>query len=527
MLLRNIKIEEKLKTGAGSHCQKADSTTENSNSYVETFRAASIVGGAEGLSYLIGLVRTKVVAVLLGPTGVGLLGLYLSYINMLQVIGGLGIASSGVRAVAEDTASADSQKIAETAKTLRRVCWFTGMLGLLLSAAFALPASILSGESESSAIDFALLGVAVFITLISAGQSALLQGARRLADLARVKLWSALLTTIFAIIVYSVIRDKGIVLVLIATPLIHLVLSWHFVRRVPVLGCAQTWFETMERARRLLGLGLSFLWSGLLGAGVTMFIGFFIVHHLGVEANGIFGAASMLSTLFGGFILSAMGSDFYPKLTAVQYDHEKMKRLVNEQTEVGILLALPGLMATLAFAPLVINVFYSSKFLPAAELMPWLILGVFGQVVTWPMGYILMAKDAKLPFLLSETLIHSIRLAVSLTLMIFVGLEGLSAAMLIVYTFHAVIMLSISHRLIGFAWNRQVLKLLFVSSGIVIIGFWAEKFLPAAYAVASGFALTVLTAFFCTRGIALRLGFNHKLVRLIASIPGGRLLVSV
>jgi len=496
-------------------------------SYGESFRAASIVGGAEGLSYVIGLVRTKVVALLLGPSGVGLIGLYLSYTSLMQTISGLGVASSGVREVAESTASADPIKVGATVKALRRICWVTGFFGLVLASVLAWPASVWIKGSGGSALDFALLGAAIFLTAISGGQTALLQGTRRIGDLARVKIASVVATTVFAILVYTFLREKGIVLVLVATAFLQLFFAWYFARRLPVVAVSQTWKESARRSRQLIALGVSFMWSGVLGAGVTALLGFFIVRSLGVEANGMYSAAWMLSGLFAGFILGAMGTDFYPRLTAVHSDHSKMKRLVNEQTEIGILLALPGLLGTLSFAPWVIQLFYSSKFLPAADLLPWLVLGVFGQVITWPMGYILMAKGAKGMLIATETLINAVRLAVSVAFLQAAGLEGLAAAMSVTYLIHGLIMYPVVFRMIHFTWDARVVGLLLTSLAIVVAGFTAQRYLATEYAVVTGAALTLLSAVFCLRGLTARLGADHRVVRLITSVPGLRSIVAL
>ena len=79
-----------------------------------------------------------------------------------------------------------------------------------------------------------------------------------------------------------------------------------------------------------------------------------VLHRVGIEATGLYQSAWMLGGLYVGFILQAMGADFYPRLTAVARDNAECNRLVNEQARVGMLLAGPGIVATLAFAPVVI-----------------------------------------------------------------------------------------------------------------------------------------------------------------------------
>ena len=59
-----------------------------------------------------------------------------------------------------------------------------------------------------------------------------------------------------------------------------------------------------------------------------------------------------------------MGADFYPRLTAIANRNEDCNRLVNEQAEIGLLMAGPGILATLTLAPIVITVFYRGDFAP-------------------------------------------------------------------------------------------------------------------------------------------------------------------
>jgi PST family polysaccharide transporter len=495
------------------------------STYREALRATSIIGGAEGVTYLIGLIRTKAVALLLGPSGVGLIALYTNYMSYLQTVAGLGIASSGVRQVAEAVGSGDAARIALTVGTLRRACWFTGLLALMLAVAFARPASQWSMGSTETAAAFALLGAAGFLQILSAGQAAVLQGFRRIGDLARMKVYAATATTAIAVGAYYALGKNGILPVLICAAGIQLLVSWIFSRRIHLEKVHLSWSETWWRARELVALGFGFMYAALISVSVTTVLGFLVVRQLGLEANGMYGAAWMLSGLFAGFILGAMGTDFFPRLTAAQADHRRMQQLVNEQTEVGIFLALPGLMGTLAFAPWVIKGFYSSKFLPAADLLPWFVLGVFGQVITWPLGFILMAKGAKGLYALTETLANGARLALSYLLLQAWELKGLAVAVPLGYCFYGAMMLPVVYHITGHLWSRQVAQLLVVSFITVACGFVANRLLPPAAGLVVGVSLTVVACIFCLRGLASRVGMDHKLVRLIASIPGGRLLL--
>ena len=57
--------------------------TEKNDSYSHILKYTGIFGGVQGLSILIGLVRNKFAAMLLGTAGMGLVALFNSTINMV------------------------------------------------------------------------------------------------------------------------------------------------------------------------------------------------------------------------------------------------------------------------------------------------------------------------------------------------------------------------------------------------------------------------------------------------------------
>ena len=107
---------------------------------------------------------------------------------------------------------------------------------------------------------------------------------------------------------------------------------------------------------------------------------------------GIYQAAIGLSSIYVGFILDAMGKDYYPSLTAIAQDNGKYTSLINHQMEIGLLIAMPGILATMTFAPLVISIFYSTKFMLAVKILRWQILGILLQTINWPMGFLIDGK---------------------------------------------------------------------------------------------------------------------------------------
>lgn len=502
----------------GGRNAPAESTT-----YGQILKSSSIIGGAQGINYVIGMVRTKLVAVLLGPSGVGLVGLYVSATGLVGTIAGLGLDSSGVREVAEAHGSGDPQRIARTAKTLRRVCWLTGLLGWILSAVFSYPLSVWTFGTPERAWAIALLGGTVFFSAVAGGRTALIQGTRRIGDLARLNVLGAVAGTVVAVGLYWWLGERGIVPVLLATAAINLGGAWWFARRIQTVRITQTWTETLANSKQLIHLGLAFMYGAVLAALVGLAIRALIVRQLGLDANGIYQAAWALSGLFAGFILNAMGMDFYPRLTAVAQDNAQVNRLVNEQIEIGILLALPGILGTLAFAPWLMHLLYTSKFLPGADLLPWLAIGVFAQVMTFPLGFIQRAKGRGGWIIASQTHLNLLHVLLCLALVPRFGVVAAAWAFALAAYWHGLAVWAIARRLSAFRWGQTCVLLAASASAIVGLALALQQFMTGWLRLATGMSITVGGLLFSLRGITARLGAEHRLVKMALKLPGGRL----
>src|SRR5438046_2261670 len=163
----------------------AEASAVENHSYLRILKSTALIGGSSVVNIAFGIVRTKAMALFLGPGGVGLMGLYGSIADLAQSLAAMGIQSSGVRQIAEAVGSGDAERIARTAAVLRRITLLLGLVGAVLLATLSRPLSLFTFGSHQRAAGVALLSVAVFLRLVSGGQIAFIQGMRRISDIAR------------------------------------------------------------------------------------------------------------------------------------------------------------------------------------------------------------------------------------------------------------------------------------------------------------------------------------------------------
>ena len=72
---------------------------EQTDNYTHILKYTGLFGGMQGISILVGIIRTKLVAMILGPNGVGLMSLFNSTIRLLGDASQLGLPVSGIRKI--------------------------------------------------------------------------------------------------------------------------------------------------------------------------------------------------------------------------------------------------------------------------------------------------------------------------------------------------------------------------------------------------------------------------------------------
>lgn len=447
----------------------ARKATQEIGNYRRILESTSLIGGASVINILIRMVRTKFVAVLLGPAGVGLIDTYGQIINLVSSVTNMGVGRSGVRQVAEAVGTKDDERIARTVITLRRTAWLTGTIGLVVMMVFCFPLSNFTFGNNNYAWLIAALGITVLTGAVAGGQGSILNGTRRIGDLAKISVIGAVNGTLISIPCFYLWGQVGIVPSLILSAFAALITSWWFARRISLKAIELPWRDSYSEARRLLSLGVGFMGAGLVGALSVYLIRVVMLRRFGLADIGIYQAAFNLSGILAGFVLEAMATDYYPRLAAVAGDNASVHKMVNEQSQISILLSLPGLAAMMVFAPLVIHIFYTASFEKAVPVLRWCILGVLGRVFSWPLGTVMAAKGKGKLYFVVESSAYALHLLGVIAFIHLWGLEGAGIAFMSLYVVYTALMLLVMRRLVGATWTRHTLDMTLIALTVMVL----------------------------------------------------------
>jgi O-antigen/teichoic acid export membrane protein len=488
-------------------------STKPAESYGQILKSTALIGASSLISVGFGIIRSKAMAMLLGPAGVGLIGIFNSLAELCQTTAGLGVQSSGVRQIASSESAGGGSEIVRTATVLRWLSLALGIAGaLLLTLASGPVAEITFGDPlQSGAV--ALLGIAVGLRIVSGGQLALIQGLRRVSDLAQLGVLSAFFSTAITIPLVYWLGEDGIVPSIVGMAAATLLTSWWFSRKVGIRTQRVPLWAFVEEAAPLLKLGFAFMASGLLTAGAAYLVRLIVLHNSGIEAAGLYQAAWILGGIYASFILQSMGVDFYPRLTAVADSDEDCCRLVNEQARISLLLAAPGVLGTLTFAPLVMIVFYSAAFQPASDLLRWICLGMMLRIIAWPMGFIILARGAQKIFFWTEVAATTVNVGLAYILVQVVGLDGAGMAFFGLYVWHGILIYVIVRKIAGFRWSAENARLGLSVLALTGLVFGSTELLPTVPAMVIGTLTTLGCGVYCLKTLLTILGPEHALIQ--------------
>jgi O-antigen/teichoic acid export membrane protein len=465
-------------------------SNKEENSYKSSLKATGITGLAQVIQILIKIVNTKVVGSLLGPSGVGVIGLFQSTTNLINTISGLGLGSSAVRDIALAVKQENDEKISHTILTLRSLVWITGLVGAGFCVLAGPWLSQVSFNSEMYATEFRILGVVVFLSQMAAGQMALLQGFRRLKDMALSSVLGGLAGLVFAVPLYWFFGAKGIVPALIFLAIVPVIVAWWLAKRIQISRHPISQEKFREAAIPMVKLGISTMLGGLAFFLSMWIIRILVQRQFGTEGVGHFQAGWGVTAIYIQMIFVAMARDYSPRLAGVSDNPKSMVKMVNEQIHLALLLGTPMLLMAIMAAPWIIAILYSSKFEPAIPQLQWLALGSFFKLISAPLALVMIALRKSTAYFLTESFSAAGFLLLSFLLMKPYGMDGVGIAYTLNYFVYAIVVMVEARIFIGFRYDKKSLQYLLIS----IVGLLLVFFSFALFQEKSLYIISLLVA---------------------------------
>ncbi len=430
---------------------------ETSEDYGHILKYTGVFGGVQGLNILIGLVRNKLIALLLGPSGMGLASLFNTSVAFLSQSTNLGVAFSAVRHISELYDQGDEVALAHEIKVVRGWSLLTALLGMLVCIVVGPFLSKTTFSWGNHSLHFMLLSPAVGMLAITGGETAILKGVRRLGALAGVQVLSVFAALLISVPVYYFWGESGIVPVIVLMAFATLMFTVRYSYRIFPLRLTGV-HGILGEGMGMVRLGVAFTLAGIVGSASEMVIRSYLNVQGDLDVLGLYNAGYMLTVTYAGMVFSAMEADYFPRLSGVQHDVAATNDTVNRQMEVSLLLISPMLAVLILLLPLLIPLLFSAQFLPVVGMAQVSALAMYLKVLTLPVAYITLARGRSLAYLFLETSYFGAFILLMVVCYELWGLYGTGVAVTLAHLFDFLLINGFAYKKYGYRCSVTVFR---------------------------------------------------------------------
>lgn len=448
---------------------------DNKTGYGNIFKTTFLFGFVQAFNILVKVGINKVVALILGAEGMGIIGLFNTTINTIKTGAGLGINQSAVRDISEANSTHDKARFSKTITVTNRVILFTSLLGIGITILLSPLLSKWQFGDTSFTLSFVALSLVVGIQIMSDGQHAILKGMRQLRQLAKASIYGSLVGLVTAVPFYFFFGRNGIVPSLFISAFSALFFSNMFVRRIEYDRVTLSLKTVLNESSTMVKMGIALMLVSFLGFAFDLIVSSYISSSGCLADVGYYHAGTTIVASYFGIVITAMSTDYYPRISAVYKDNSLLQDEMNKQSETGLVMIFPLVILFVFLSPLFIDILYNKDFYSTNDYTDYAMIGTVIIVVSNCMGMILLAKQASNIFIWSVLIQRIMMVAVYLLAYKHFGLLGLGLSYVAYGLNHLLFTVVILHKFYNIHLARRVLILLLSIIGITILTIITRK----------------------------------------------------
>lgn len=409
------------------------------------FKNTGLFGFSQVLRIVMRLITNKVAAVFIGTAGIGLIGLIENVLNLIKGITDLGIPSSSVREVAViSTEDEETENEKRLLQILYKWSWISGIIGVLITLLFSKQISISVFENDTFRIEIIFLSLYFLFSSVASIRLSVLRGKQKVTTIVLHQLVLVVISTCLAIPFYYYFGIRGIIPVFVATSFVDFLLSLFFTRNLKVSNAKLTVSEFSKELLPVFKLGMLLSVNIVFGQICFYIIRLFLKESDSIDVLGIYQVSNTFLVSYLGLIFASMANDYYPRLCNYEKNEVQFNKLINDQTELALLLVVPSILILYLVVPYIIPILYTAEFLSVLKILHIGLFSVVLRAIVWPIGYISLVKNDKLMYFKQNVIGDFINIILSVVLFHYLNLEGLGVALVIMfiisglYTFYGV-----------------------------------------------------------------------------------------
>jgi len=394
---------------------------------------------------LFGVITSKIIAVNLGPTGVGLLSILRQTRDTLLMLTSFNGGTAIVQGIASRREN-DRYTYSFVVSVIILISTIVVVFVLLLGAPFIAKYTLHRTDPKYIWLIRGISIPLIFSTGIMLFSS-ILNGYRAIGRLAIVHVTASAMSMIIAYPITLYVADGnpiGFIWMMSISTGIGCLAAYVFARYANMLPSTKEVMSilnkdiALENVQYFLSFATTTLVTGFASTLTVLAIRSMIVSNQGLGAAGIFDVAWTLSMMYITLVLTSFSTYYMPTLSQSK-DLVSKNLLVTRIFRLTVLIVVPLIISVIVLKPLIVQLLYSSKFLYALTIIRWMLIGDYLKSTSWVFGVTIIASADKRTLFWSEILFQLLFLSLAGVAMVyFENLEGIGIAFVIMYSLYLI-----------------------------------------------------------------------------------------
>lgn len=407
----------------------------------DLFKTSFWNGIATLIKMAAGVVSNKIVAIFLGPSGVALLGQFVSFTGILSTIAGTGAGSGITKYIAEYRENETQRKKFISTGFISTIAVTVIASAVVFAGAGYFCEHILRSREYISV--FYLFGGTLILFSINSFLVAVLNGFKEFRKI----IWINVLSSLFGLLLTVFLtRQYGISGALSAT-----VLSVSVIALITLLFVYQSdWYKFSDFTshfdktafRKLLNYMVMSFVSIFAIMYVQLAIRTYLIDHFSMTEAGYWQGIVRISELFLSVITTTLSIYYLPRLSEIKENAELRQEIIKGYKFL-LPLTIGGSLAIYFMREFIIDLLYTPDFKPMMPLFFWQLLGNIFKIASWLIAFLMLARAMTKVYIITELVFGLLLYGSTILFTRLFGLEGATMAYCLNYFIYLVVMICI------------------------------------------------------------------------------------
>ena len=394
---------------------------------------------------LTGFISVKVVSVLIGPSGIALLGQLNSFSLIVMNLATGGINNGVTKYIAED--QENPQKIRQYLSTAFKITLYCSLLvGLFMIVSHRFLSTIIM-KSDGYGYVFVIFGVTIFLYALNNLLLSIINGFKKYKIFVKIRIANCIIGLVFTLLLVYFWGLKGALISAVTYQSIMLFISVWMARK-------EFWMNIQFFKSKLDRVITKKFAHYTLMAFVTMatepvsqlILRGYVISHISAVEAGWWEAMNRLSNMYLMVITSSFGVYYLPRLSELKENHE-LRHEIYKAYKVILPLLCAGFAVIYFLRMLIIKILFTPEFYPMQQLFIWQLGGDLFKISSWLVAFLMVAKSMTKAFISTEILFSALFVGLSFVFIHFNGVVGITQAYMINFAIYTITMFVIFRKI--------------------------------------------------------------------------------